>query len=228
MFFLFLPSDVQNYRIQVWATLNNSRVRVQVQRENLVPQVLKMYSEQPDLVHSSLEVVFEGEKAADLDGVTREFFSIFMREFSSQYLVGNRQKCPDMNHLTLDEDTFEVFGRIVSHAYVLLEYPPIMADAIMAWLACGEVSDDDLLTSVLDFVPDGDGDTLRQVLAHPETLCDRAVQNKCLRILSGLNARKMPDCNIKTLLESIARFCLIRQPMYPLMQFKLPNSVDWL
>ena len=186
-------------------------MKVTVTRNNIVQEVLALYRRQPELVHTFLEVVFEGEEeAADLEGVAKELFTIFMREFALQHLVGNCQKCPDMNHPTLDEDTFEVSGRIVSHAFVLLEYPPIIADASMAWLLCGQVSADELLASVLDFVSDDDADTLRHVLAHPEQLSDRTLLNKCLRITTGLGEQEdaRPECQItsgepcKVLLDS--------------------------
>ena len=102
-------------------------MKVTVTRKNIVQEMLALYRRQPELVHTFLDVVFEGEEeAARLEGVTKELFTIFMREFALQHLVVNRQKCPDMNHLTLDEDTIEVCGRSVSHAFVLVEYPPII------------------------------------------------------------------------------------------------------
>ena len=94
------------------------------------------------------------------------------------------------------------------------------ADASMAWLLHGQVSADELLASILNFVPDDYADTLRHVLAHPEQLSDRTLLNKCLRITTGLGGRKMPDQNVRSLLESLARFCLIRQVMCPLLGFK--------
>ena len=52
-----------------------------VTRENLIAEVVKIYLEKPFLICKKLLVTFVGEEGLDLDGVSREFFSLFRKHF---------------------------------------------------------------------------------------------------------------------------------------------------
>lgn len=48
--------------------------RVTVRRNDLLENVVKMYTEDPDIVKCRLDVHFLGEKGIDFGGVTKDFF----------------------------------------------------------------------------------------------------------------------------------------------------------
>ncbi len=105
------------------AELNMSLVETHeltIHRENIVDEVLNAYRRHSNIVHCLLKVKFVGEEVAeDLEGVTREMFTVFMRDFS---LEEHSRKLPAMDHQVLDGDTFQILGRIVSHAFVLVVF----------------------------------------------------------------------------------------------------------
>lgn len=197
---------------------------VSINRANITTEVLQLYRTDPNIVHHFLQVTFIGEEAAeDLEGVTREMFTVFMRDFSRQHLEGHRQKRPAMDHRVLDSDTFQIFGRIVSHAYILVGYPPILAAASMAWLTCGRVTGDVLVASLKQYLSEDDANTLQYSLDHPEELAnkDGPLYAKCCRIVFALDARELPGpSNIHKMLESLASSSLIYKVMWPLMQIR--------
>ena len=53
---------------------------IDVDRQEIVSCVLKEYRKDPYLVHSNLNVYFQGEVGVDADGLTREMFQLFFSQ----------------------------------------------------------------------------------------------------------------------------------------------------
>lgn len=64
---------------------------ITVHRNNVLSVLLSSYSsnEVSEILKTTLSIVFEGEKASDLSGLTGEFFSIFFRVVRESYFEGN-------------------------------------------------------------------------------------------------------------------------------------------
>ena len=68
---------------------------------------------------------FEGETGDDLDGLTREFFSIFWAEFT-QKLPGNVRKYFAVDPCSvMATDDLKAVGRILVHGFLLTGYLPL-------------------------------------------------------------------------------------------------------
>ena len=98
-------------------------VFISATRENLIDEAIKIYMEKPFLICKKLHVTFVGEEGLDLDGVSREFFSLFWKHFLYQYF---RNSLPMMKpSLFAIDKEFVAAGRILVHGYILLGYLPI-------------------------------------------------------------------------------------------------------
>ena len=98
-------------------------VFISVTRENLIDEAIKIYMEKPFFICKKLHVTFVGEEGLDLDGVSREFFSLFWKHFLYRYF---RNSLPMMKpSLFAMDKEFVAAGRILVHGYILLGYLPI-------------------------------------------------------------------------------------------------------
>ena len=66
------------------------RITALVNRDLIVQDVLQLYRQEETTVTCKLEVEFLGEPAEDLDGLTRELFSLMWKMFFPDTLKGRR------------------------------------------------------------------------------------------------------------------------------------------
>ncbi len=67
---------------------------------------MKEYSSGDSILHTSLSITFEEEKATDLSGLTREVFSIFFKDIQEKYFDGNLECVPRVDPQTCQSISF--------------------------------------------------------------------------------------------------------------------------
>ena len=125
-----------------------------VSRVLVYSEVIQAYKSNSQLHDSHVQVNFKGEKAVDLDGVSRELFSLFWNEARDMLFEGVNGVSPVVDPLS--SESFYTIGRILSHGFVLTGYFPIcLVPAVAVHLVSGDesqCSDATLLDSFLSYV----------------------------------------------------------------------------
>ena len=117
-------------------TISKPPFKIEVNRNSVVDVLLSVYGSEnvDEILNSSLCVVFEGEKAADLSGLTREVFSIFYSNIQEKYFDGNIDCVPRVDPQTCRNTMFMTIGRIISHAFVLTGMFPVFISRVAFFL----------------------------------------------------------------------------------------------
>ena len=114
--------------------------------------MIELFSQPTSLLLCSAPYVqFEGENATDLDGLTRELFSLFWEFSKNKYF---EEMVPRIDPQTCQMDIFTILGRIISYGYLITGFFPIfVARASMLSVLCEtNISDDILLSSFLNYI----------------------------------------------------------------------------
>ncbi|XP_063437443.1 uncharacterized protein LOC134718705 [Mytilus trossulus] len=212
-------ADLEERRKRVQSALLPSK-KVTVKRENIVEDLMDQYRLHPDTVHHRLEVVFEGEEAAlDVQGVTREMFSCFFYAMIVKFFFGHCHKIPTMDHRHLFNGTYEVIGKIISHAFILCNYIPTTLSPVVYILAgTGCVSDALLLTSFMQHVNEAEKNLIKHLMSANNFV---NMQEKLFNLVSSHGGRELPTtANFKRVITDIARTTLIAAPLYPISCIK--------
>eukprot|EP00112_Aurelia_sp_Birch-Aquarium-sp1_P015961 Seg3578.3 transcript_id=Seg3578.3/GoldUCD/mRNA.D3Y31 product="Ubiquitin-protein ligase E3A" protein_id=Seg3578.3/GoldUCD/D3Y31 len=91
-------------RIQAY-TASTTTQQLLLRRDHIVDDAVQQYQDIA-ILHHKLSVKFDGEKGEDLDGLTREFFSLFSLNPTKM----------------IDADELKAVGRILMHGYILCGY----------------------------------------------------------------------------------------------------------
>ncbi|CAG2239552.1 unnamed protein product [Mytilus edulis] len=212
-------ADLEERRKRVQSALLPSK-KITVKRENIVEDLMDQYRLHPDTVHHRLEVVFEGEEAAlDVQGVTREMFSCFFYAMIVKFFFGHCHKIPTMDHRHLFNGTYEVIGKIISHAFILCNYIPTTLSPVVYILAgTGCVSDALLLTSFMQHVNEAEKNLIKHLMSANNFV---NMQEKLFNLVSSHGGRELPTtANFKRVITDIARTTLIAAPLYPISCIK--------
>ena len=117
---------------------------------------------------------------------------------------------------------FFVLGKILSHGFVLVGYFPLCLSQVCGTLLISgqyNVSDEMLLSSFFNYIDSTESNALKSILSGN---CSSHVLNEVIiPMLSRFNTTLIPTItNVKSLIESVARFTLISQPYYALMEMR--------
>ena len=125
-----------------WFDLHSSGVTrvISINRGNLLHDATQQYSSD-SILNDKLKVEFEGEDGADLEGLTREFFSEFWANFLKEFGVGASYRHFVLNHAKLpSKDLCEAAGRILLHGFMLTGYLPLALEPCISYhLLTGEM-----------------------------------------------------------------------------------------
>ena len=140
--------------------LDDMRMRpqstIRVSRMEVGPSMIKLFNDPTSSLFSTIPFVeFEGEKATDLDGLTRELFSLFWEYARYKYFEGSSEMVPRVDPQTCQIDLFTVLGRIISYGYLITGYFPVFmakASVISCICDCQAISDDAILNSFLNYI----------------------------------------------------------------------------
>ena len=127
-----------------------------VARVRVGPSMIELFREATSSLYTTAPFVkFEGERATDLDGLTRELFSLFWVYARHEYFEGASEVVPRVDPQTCRIDVFTVLGRIISYGYLITGYIPVfMAKASVISSICRQtsISDDVILSSFLNYI----------------------------------------------------------------------------
>ena len=138
--------QLQDKREMEAAKLNNIVVNIEVSRDSVYEDLLKIYKKRNVTSHK-LHITFKGEDAKR-DGVATDAYSAF---FSGVYtrMDGCYEKIPSPN---FDEVDLEIIGKVVTHAFIKHNLFPVeLSNASLKHYIFGTASEEELLSSFLKF-----------------------------------------------------------------------------
>lgn len=177
------------------------------------------------ILQTSLSVVFEGERATDLSGLTREVFSIYYRNMQERFFDGNVECVPRVDPQTCqllscsDDTMFTTMGKIISHCYVLTGMFPIFISrvSLQSVLLNCPIGDELLTASFLRYVEEFEKDALLSIMNHDNATIDEDVFDTVVALLSRCQASQLPTRdNIRQLICSVATSELVCRPTHAL------------
>ena len=170
-----------------------------IDRHDAVDELLALYSDK-DILDCKLSVSFTDENALG-DGVLREVYSVFWDSFVARFCEGSRQFAVIPNP-SLSDENYEALGRIITHQLVLTGTFPIqLAELQVLHALFGQVSDDHLVNSFLQILPERE----RQIL--PKAMDGKVPfpTNEIVDILSEFNASSVPSrSNLQKILKQVS------------------------
>ena len=160
----------------------HSQVDMKVEREKLSDQLIQMFSKESTCKYFGDRfpfVEFKGERAVDMDGVTRELFSLFGYQIRLRYFESNTEMIPRVDPQTCgsDDHIYLSMGRILSYGFVLTGFFPIfLAKVSILSALCdnANISDETLLSSFLNYIDDFEHDAVKKMQSDDgsEGRCD--------------------------------------------------------
>ncbi|XP_064645659.1 uncharacterized protein LOC135498997 [Lineus longissimus] len=154
-----------------------------ISRESIL-NLMDYYRSDDQLTFHRINVTFEGENIAeDMDGLSREMFTCFLKAALSKYFEGSDAKGPKVDHDVMDTDVFSIIGKIISHAYVLLGYFPMsLCKASLCALFDPNVDSEMITSPFLKLLPPLERDFMNATLKDPITLKVNANRLPCMSI----------------------------------------------
>ena len=142
--------------------------RVTVRRQDILENVVKMYTEDPDIVKCRLNVRFLDEKGIDFGGVTKDFFTSFWEVAFQTYFDGDVVKVPLVSPQKLaDKPRMQALGHVLEHGWrVTGELPVRFCEASIIAVLHGEdaVPNEALERSFLWYISEFEREVLCSVL----------------------------------------------------------------
>lgn len=220
-----ISTGLETRRRTCRAELSDNAIRIEVSRGDILDRVLQLYdnTQNDPLSTHKLYITFTGEKGADFEGLSREFFAAIWDKCFIKYFNGKKMLYPRVGSYPSNpsSETWHKLGVILSHGYVLVDYlPPSIAKACIYFLLSGKEPDPSIiLESFFATLLENDVSSLTTAMntnpskaQFPDLLMTRLTT-----ILSHFHpAFNLKPSNIHTVVASIARNCLIEGPYYAL------------
>ncbi|XP_066913460.1 uncharacterized protein [Clytia hemisphaerica] len=176
-----------------------------VSRENIYNDMLKLYRKR-GITTKNVVIEFNDE-SGEGDGVSRDVFAAFFAELYTK-MDGDNEKIPTID---MDETDLEVIGKVITHAYLLHGlYPFKIAHCAMKFELFGNLDDEDLVRSFLNYLPANERKTINDF-----------ADGKVDSVQSIINILSEARCFQKPTSENIFRLCreaanrlLIKQPFF--------------
>jgi len=140
--------------VAAFAQLNSllfvSSLELTVQRDNVLPEVMRWYNDDTQLCTKSIKVSFRGERGDDLGGLTKELFTLIWSDLLVEYFTGELSMVPSLplHRQIRHRSDFITSGRILAHTTALLGIIPArISQTTLLCIAMGseELSDEVLL-----------------------------------------------------------------------------------
>ena len=187
------------------AKLNNIVINVEVSRDSVYKDLLKIYKKRNVTSHK-LHITFKGEDAVE-DGVARDAYSAF---FSGVYtrMDGCYEKIPSPN---FDEADLEIIGKVITHAFIQHNLFPVeLSKASLKHYIFGTASEEELLSSFLKFLTSSEVNIITK-FRESKTLEDQPI----LGILNEYSMFHQPTpSNIMSLLAKAVKIALVKLPCF--------------
>ena len=141
---------------------------VTVRRQDILENVVKMYTEDPDIAKCRLNVRFLDEKGIDFGGVTKDFFTSFWEVAFQTYFDGDVLKVPLVSPQKLaDKPRMQALGPVLEHGWrVTGELPVRFCEASIIAVLHGEdaVPNEALERSFLWYISEFEREVLCSIL----------------------------------------------------------------
>ncbi|XP_063442660.1 uncharacterized protein LOC134722956 [Mytilus trossulus] len=196
-------------------------INVTIRREDIIQDVLTTYREHPDIIHHHINCTFVGEEnALDLEGVTREMFSVFFMAVIMKFFIGNQHKLPRVDARTLFNGTLQLIGKIISHAYVLCNYlPQGISPLLYIFAGNGIYTDELLLQTFSSFITETDSNLVNHLLSN--TNWD-GLHAEIVNLISTYGGFEVPTkANVKQTILDLAKINMTVIPCVPISKIKV-------
>ena len=199
--------------------------QILVRRENIVKDAMSQYMD-GSILSCRVYVSFEGENGEDLDGLTREFFSIFWQQFISALAGADRKyfSIDPCNVLSLDE--VGAVGRIILHGFILTGYlPTYITPAALFTVFTGRLpSTKYCLDSFISCLDTGDKSLLERAITA-ESINEETKVNLAA-FLGNFGIAVLPSTKecAHQVLSSLAQYILIIKPHYFLHNLNVASN----
>ena len=208
-------------RTRVLDSLDNIQ-ELLINRKNIFQNALEQYQD-PTILNCKVRVKFLNETGDDLDGLTREFFSLFWECFVEKYCMGAVQKYIFINPTqVLSPAECKAVGRILIHGFLLTGFLPLRINhALLFYLVRGvEPSDNLLMMSFLSSIQENE----RILLNDATSTTDSFDERMKLKIAAFFSFHEFPALpspeTIKESIHKVARYTILIKPCYYLCQIK--------
>ena len=189
-----------------------------VSRHNVDRCLFDMFSNESSPIYSTLPYVeFEGESATDLDGLSRELFSLFWECVRSKYFDGSSEAVPRIDPQTCGGDVFHTMGRILSYGYLATGFFPVFICKVSMMAALGgtsSITDDMILSSFLNYIDGFEVDSTCRLIGGNQREGDNDIIVNMLSRFKCIT-RPTPE-NVRGLLIECGRSELICKPAHAL------------
>lgn len=168
-----------------------------VPRDNVFQSVLTLYKNNMENIINEypFRAQFQGERAVDLGGVSREMFTILFEEAYQKLFDGCTLLTPAV-HPGVDMSSFLVFGAIVSHAYLVTGVLPVrVAFPTLAHCLIGSnirIPDEVMLTSFMDSLSTHDAAVLKTAFEEHSSEFTPQTRAGLISIFSRSGFREIP------------------------------------
>lgn len=200
----YLLSTLEDLRKLRMAEMDPTEIYLKVSRENVVQDMLDAYGGEKLLFkYKNIKLSFVGENAVG-KGVLRDAYSTFFKKLFETW-EGNSEFIPS---LATDSEFLKCIGKIIVHAYIILDIFPIQVCKASLFYALYEsCSDEVLYNSFLAF------------LTEKERTCiEHFNSSKVDFVASIFHEYKIfavpTEMNIKKLTIDAANVALVRQPYF--------------
>ena len=166
--FIFSPTDLETRRLRLLGNLLSHVTPFHVTRHNAFNQVIKLYTTQPNIAMTSLEVSFIGERGEDFTGLSRKLFTLFWDVALECFFAGRRELRPRVAPYNMNPsaELWHTLGIIFSHGFVLINYVPYrLSYGTLHYLMSGSIPDSaTILSSYLSTLSESDDSMITNAL----------------------------------------------------------------
>jgi hypothetical protein len=178
-----------------------------VDRDNVFEDVMDMYRSGEIIGECPIKMKYGDEQAIDDGGVQRDMYSAFWEQTYSEYFDGAKCLIP-MVHPEIDLKDYAVFGRILSHGYLVSGHLPVrivLPTLINMILGPTQIPKQILLNAFVDYISATERVTFKEALEFDGSKFPHNMQGSLLEVLSRYGCRNIPNpSNLLSTIEQVA------------------------
>ena len=204
----------------------NQVTPISVRRANVFNQVVEIYSIDRNILQTTLEVTFSGERGEDLNGLTREMFTLFWEAAIERFFVGRREARPRVAPYPSNPspEMWGTLGAIFSHGFVLENYVPYrFTYSTLHYLMPGNIPDSStVLTSFLSTLSETNDTAITSALRINANSFDENTASRLTAVISHFGSTSLPNPrNLPNILRLVSINQMIHQPFFALHHMRL-------
>lgn len=213
-------SSIEKQRTKALEEINGESATVEIERWNVVSQLMDMYSKDDHVMDRVLQFQFKGELGHDFGGLSRETYSLFWKDCSVKFFEGNDNSFVPRNGLSKEE--YITLGKIIHHSYLLTGiFPVCFNQAYIQAILLGddEVSEQLLLQSYVEYLGPYEGGKLEEILKLSNL--DEEAKEFVFELEDRLGMRVSPTIStVRKIVLDMASNELLQLPMHTMSKVK--------